>query len=1050
MRVQISTVSEGNGHGTWSLELDVDTDMRVAELKVLLSGQHGLVLSRDTKVLGKRASGVMVTLDDDARVSKDMLLRGVAVPKSAKVPEAAMVATPVQKFLDRSDANHLRALPVQSPSRESGYTRAQPLAKGPATKAAAKAQPIQPKEQRRSWLRIAQNVWPRIPVPSMPKGGSYLVDAGKALAQVMGALSEEPVQQQLDAIFKSCGTGGTQLEPSATGIANVVQMIMDVSKLVVRSSRPSLCKFGFGDGSLKSFSHCVRAMEEASALEDISIMLGSFQFVVWMGPATDQTARPPRKQPVRAIPSSVFLAFAHHAALPPLERQMSSYARTLAFVDMMLREYGKAAGEAWSKPEPLRPPVVVWVLANPACEDVARSGHFEDAAGFLSGEDRLRIYFGSDLGLQSGSRVKFLTQPIRPDLVLFLNTDFQGLSRLQQLLPDCLKSGESKPPVLAFSSRSELEAETLAAFFERFSQPILRKVRNPFSGMAGGSKMKYDENGWVTAVQHLPEQLEAEMKTFGESLGNTALKQETDGAEQSKRSPAVFWGILDLKYDPCLPLEKRVKVLETGDGRSSKFSGYGAAIKESFRADKKLEETLHRAVLVENKKLTHDFFVEAGYAHLMPKQLCFKRLYHDMLASSIIQGLQLSDNGHPGRSGCSCVLKLCNRARGAGCIPVQATDLDIALERLLTMPENVGEWLREQDADFPVTCKWGCFEEQVRHWWSNECPVFVAEELCHSAPVEQEGRQFDATMRVGFSLHRVEEPAVEEEESEELSSGFETQTVDPFAAEPDIAWPGEARPGSLTIEWLGGYWKLPAEDTSCEDISARIISKARQGTAPVDKQQLHEVYACLGESVQQVFTNASLSPQTLLRRYPTMNELGAFIAARLACSMRIRDVNKSNMVLGLAQQANARCEGPCSKCVASYIHRNFGVFESLMGRWNKSADHFQKAISSMPTNATARYLLGMQCLEVEHWTAAVAHFEDSLQLDPDFKAPWVNLGVAFLRLREWKQVIRASDAGLHRHPNTAHCFYNKGLAHFFMALEEEQDLANTGKWRPSG
>ena len=33
-----------------------------------------------------------------------------------------------------------------------------------------------------------------------------------------------------------------------------------------------------------------------------------------------------------------------------------------------------------------------------------------------------------------------------------------------------------------------------------------------------------------------------------------------------------------------------------------------------------------------------------------------------------------------------------------------------------------------------------------------------------------------------------------------------------------------------------------------------------------------------GDAVQLVFTNAGLSPQTLLRRYPKINELGAFIA----------------------------------------------------------------------------------------------------------------------------------------------------------------------------
>eukprot|EP00435_Cladocopium_sp_Y103_P051971 s2939_g16.t1 len=109
-----------------------------------------------------------------------------------------------------------------------------------------------------------------------------------------------------------------------------------------------------------------------------------------------------------------------------------------------------------------------------------------------------------------------------------------------------------------------------------------------------------------------------------------------------------------------------------------------------------------------------------------------------------------------------------------------------------------------------------------------------------------------------------------------------------------MQWPGDLRPGTLTIQWLGGYWKLPAEDLTSKDLSGKIISKARQGTAPVEKSHLHEVYVALGDAVQLVFTNAGLSPQTLLRRYPKINELGAFIAARLACSMRIRDPNKSN------------------------------------------------------------------------------------------------------------------------------------------------------------
>ena len=53
---------------------------------------------------------------------------------------------------------------------------------------------------------------------------------------------------------------------------------------------------------------------------------------------------------------------------------------------------------------------------------------------------------------------------------------------------------------------------------------------------------------------------------------------------EEQRFPAVFWGILDLKYDGSKPVLERVRVLETGDGRISKFSGDGAAIQELMKA----------------------------------------------------------------------------------------------------------------------------------------------------------------------------------------------------------------------------------------------------------------------------------------------------------------------------------------------------------------------------------------------------------------------------------------------------------------------------------
>lgn len=1078
--MQISSVSADDS-SPWSLELDVTSDMRVAELKEVLT-RHGVGLSDNSKVLGRRANGLMVTLEDGSKVSRDMLLRGATVPKKDQSRATTTVATPVQQYLSRTKGAHVaETAPTTQPPPKATFpprygtepsknqsvipssTQLQrqriPAAAPPPSKAS-----VQKKEQKRSWLRMVQHVWPAEDLVRRPTAPQQVVALADALQGMINAVAAEPVQVQLDSIL-ACKPE-EQLERVEGKQVRIIEMIRDFSKLICRSARPTLRKKGHGSGGLRALSQVFRELEILSPLEQVSVLLGSYQYVLWMGPVSDQQARPPRRQPVRCMPASVPFAYIHHAALTPLERRKRSCFRTIAFLDMMLREYGKAAGatgEAWSMSEVVRSTLTVWVLGARNGEEgwLARLGYCEDAAGLLSGEaERLNLHLIGDLSddIPSGRRVRVSAgaqQPSsKPDLVVCFHAD-ERLARWMPLLADILAtSTASHQPVLALTSRCEAEAERVASLFGQLGgRVLLRSVRNLFSGMAAGPQAAYDDHGWVSAIQgskfsamQLLEHMKAVSLPQPQAASDGSPKEDGQGqqgaAERGQRNPAVFWGILDLKYDPDLPLESRVKVLETGDGRSSKFSGYGAAIKESFKADKKLEETLHRAVLVENKKLTRDFFVEGGYGHLMPRQVCFRRSYSDHLAADIIAGLGL----HSTEGGC--VLKLCNRARGAGCIPILAADLDLALERLLILPDNVEAWLDGQDREFPVECKWGCFQEQIRHWWSNECPVFVAEELCKSAPVQQEGKAFDGTMRVGFSLHRVEEPAESEAEAEEEELTFHN-APDP---EPAVEFPGEALPGSLSIEWLGGYWKLPAEDTTSSDLTAKVISKARQGTAPVDVQQLQEVYAALGDSVQQVFTNASLSPQTLLRRYPDISELGAFVASRLACSMRMRDPTKSQMVLGLAQTSLSKCKEPgsvtCKPFVESYIHRNFGVLEALMGRWNKTADHFQKAISVMPTNATARYLLGMQCLETELWKKAIAQFEAALQLDPDFKAPWINLAVANLRLGRWQEVIRACDAGLYRHPNTAHCFYNKGLAYFFLAVEEEAQ-ASFASWKPA-
>jgi len=511
---------------------------------------------------------------------------------------------------------------------------------------------------------------------------------------------------------------------------------------------------------------------------------------------------------------------------------------------------------------------------------------------------------------------------------------------------------------------------------------------------------------------------------------------------KKSRSPAVFWGILDLKYDPSLPAEDRVKVLETGDGRSSKFSGYGASIKEAFEQDHKLEETIKCAVLTENKKLTHDTIVDCGYGHLRPDQFVFPKVYSDDLADSIQRALRLSESS-------ICILKLCNRCRGAGVLPVQSSELDVVLSKLLQPPADVDEWLLQQPNRWFFDVSWGCFEEQVRHWWSNECPVFIAEACCVSAPLVVDGQSFDGTMRVGFSLHR--------ELRDKLPQGWLSTPEGPVCMDEEAAkgsrprdWDDDrpyldlfrSKTSALRLQWLGAYWKLPSQDAESGDLRAKIVSVAKKGTAPVSREHELDVYTLLGDMVCQLFdTNTNtLSHTALSRKYSEMPEFGAFVVSRLAASMRVRDRHKSTQIFELARQQLTKLKDGPKDVVMSYILRNRGIFEVMHSRWESGDTCFQQSIECMPANAVSRYLAGLVNLEAGDPARAATRFEEALQLDPDFKAPYVCLGAALLRECQFAKTVEISEAGLNRHPVSPHAQYNLALGLFGMAVGSQASL----------
>jgi len=497
--------------------------------------------------------------------------------------------------------------------------------------------------------------------------------------------------------------------------------------------------------------------------------------------------------------------------------------------------------------------------------------------------------------------------------------------------------------------------------------------------------------------------------------------------------PVSFWGICDIKYDPRCPVGQRVRILELGDGRSSRFSHHGRYIKEKFDSRYcMVRSPIKRAVMTENKKFTHDMFVQEGFAQLRPPTAAYERRYTPLLASSILKDLEV-------RSGGAVVLKLCNRSRGAGVVVVTDGELDGVLQKLLLPPEKLEEWLEEQREAENLLKEKSLIEEQCYHWWSNECPLFVVEKCCSSIPVAKDpdsSELFDGTLRVAFALHR----------SKSASKYQEELQVKPFE-----------------IDWLGGYWKLPktplptnGDKENLQSIHDRIVSSFNsvdKRTAPVPDDQLKEVYDALTPALPQIFSSGAISVQMIMNVYRKENLFCAFALARVAAAMRVDHMERA---LGLFDLAKKKIQEPPRNQVAeylpersvlSYIDRNVGVCFALLQKWEDAAKHWRSSVHVFPANATSHYLQGKYFQEVGKYNEAVECHMRAIALDPDFKLPYQGLGNCQLLRGDLEAAMQACLACFRRHPDAPFAQFIAGqcIYRFLLAPDSARYLSADAK-----
>jgi len=773
------------------------------------------------------------------------------------------------------------------------------------------------------------------------------------------------------------------------------------------------------------------------------------------------------------------LVKARHAKECPLDRRAYSWCRTASWAEQAFRTIDDVSQQHLRAADG---PFVIWILD--ATEEVegnlVEHGFFDDI-GFFEGRpvecyimgQNLRNYaafpgagpltetYRSLSGQRSDTKHgvhlrKFsyddgdaLASAKKPDLVMLFCTDFPNTiadGRPHVQLPkhvlEAARGGVSRPRAAFTTNFKFWEASIKNLTDAMGDRLVFPPIRSPFSSQAGDKTAEFDDNGWVVGLQNL--------EALEEVLQMDLRAPLAESRNPEEKLSAIFWGIIDLKYDPRLPILERVKVLETGDGRSSKFSNHGAEIPRRFRAKHRLEDFAcpRFTVVSNNKKLTHDEMVIGGYKHLVPHQLCLPRVYHYSLAKEIIDGLGCGEQD-------VLVLKLCNRSRAAGIIPVPVDELDEVLEELLVIPDDMEEWLTRKLArgsEETLEVDWGCFEEQRRHWWSNECPFFVVETYCESVPVlsEADEKLYDGTMRVAFALRR---KAVKAQGRRKKDSSYYNYENPPAEEEPKE---------QLELEWLGGYWKLPKDDVNSDKLRERCISAARtKGTAAVRPAHLHDIYAAMGDSVQQLFSLTEPGLTGLAQKYGTETpSLAAYLTARSAVTLR--DLSKCRQAMDLAAVQLAKCEDSLEKrFVESYVQRGYGVFEALQApghgseamRWEAAMERFAASILKLPSNATAWYLKGMALLELGKPAQAIEPMQRALLLDLDFKAPYVNLGVAFLRMSRLDETIEISDALLLRHPDSPQCHYHIAVAAFLksqlLVVQAEGDGANLSEQEAS-
>jgi len=172
-----------------------------------------------------------------------------------------------------------------------------------------------------------------------------------------------------------------------------------------------------------------------------------------------------------------------------------------------------------------------------------------------------------------------------------------------------------------------------------------------------------------------------------------------------------------------------------------------------------------------NKLLTKALIKKQGLEDVAPKWRVYPTVYKSNMANKVKTEIPSARY----------VIKPFRGTGGQGVIVVEADELDSTLKRILTSGEAEVERIRKEehrDLDY---------DDPYEHWLTEKQSSFTIETMESSKPIDVGGKEYDATMRMVFTL--------------------------------------EYTNGEVNVNVIDGYWKLPSAAIGEGELRDAIVSK---------------------------------------------------------------------------------------------------------------------------------------------------------------------------------------------------------------------------------